>query len=131
MGCKVMKRLIEEILNVHQLLDAFNSPKTESFWLKIAAGECYMPLSIERHGRQITITHYRFQNGDSIPDPDVELHVNPNDEWEPIAIQHSDGTYVRATIQNAESLDSFVGLWARNLRHQGFIQGQVTKLEIE
>jgi hypothetical protein len=52
-------------------------------------------LSIEKHGSQVIIAHYFEQNGDLIPDPDMEFEVIDG-EWSPVAIQLAIGSYRRA-----------------------------------
>ena len=132
-----MKIAIEKILTELNQLDAFT--KSESFAIKIA-NEGYMPLSIERHGKSITVTHYFEQNGDLIPDPDMEFADLGQEEWLPVAIQHSNGHYVRAA-EEAEGgkwqykpramrdLQSFSRMWARNLLAQGFTKGSIVYAE--
>jgi hypothetical protein len=122
-----MKVAIEKILTELNQLDAFM--KSESFAIKIT-NEGYMPLSIERHGKTITVAHYFEQNGDLIPDPDMEFADLGKEEWLPVAIQQSNGHYVRAANQEEgkwmfnprvmRELKSFSRMWARNLNAQGF-----------
>jgi hypothetical protein len=121
-----MKTAIEKILTAHGLLEAFNA--SESYSVKIENGP-YMPLSIEKHGSSITVTHYFEQNGDLVPDPDMEFEVL-EEEWSPVAIQHAIGSYYRAVeyrdgkrfINPRQLRDqkSFARMWAQNLLAQGF-----------
>lgn len=130
MKITTMKSAIEEILSKQKQLDTFKSG--EDFAIKIA-NEGYMPLSIERHGKTITVTHYFEQNGDLVPDPDMEFVDLGGQEWLPVAIQHSTGHYVRAAVQEGgawkfnpramRDLQSFARMWARNLLAQGFANG--------
>jgi hypothetical protein len=130
-----MKDAIERILEAHGVLDAFRA--NEHYAAKIAnAG--YMPLSIEKHGKTITLTHYTESNGDLVPDPDVEFVDLGSDDWLPVAIQHSTGLYCVAAQRAAGTgnwliskramadLKSFVRMWARNLA-QGFAKGQLLR----
>src|ERR1035437_8042859 len=87
-----MKTAIDKILKGLKLLDAFTS--NEDYYMKIE-NQGYMPLSIEKHGAQITIAHYFEQGGDLIADPDMEFEIIEG-EWSPVAIQHSTGHYFRA-----------------------------------
>ncbi|MGK5086127.1 hypothetical protein WDW86_01080, partial [Bdellovibrionota bacterium FG-2] len=91
-----MKSAIEKILNAHNQLDAFRT--NEDFAVKIA-NEGFMPLSIEKHGKHVTVTHYYEQNGDLVPDPDMEFVDLGGKDWLPVAIQHSTGHYCRAAEQ--------------------------------
>jgi hypothetical protein len=127
-----MKLAIEKILNEQNQLEAFKA--SGDFAIKIA-NEGYMPLSIERHGKKITVTHYFEQNGDLICDPDLELVDLGGNDWLPVAIQHSTGHYVRAAFQEdgkwmfkpraMKDLQSFSRVWARNLLAQGFARGLI------
>ncbi|MGK5085802.1 hypothetical protein WDW37_21140 [Bdellovibrionota bacterium FG-1] len=130
-----MKSAIEKILTAHKQLDAFNT--NEDYAVKIA-NEGYMPLSIEKHGKHVTVTHYFEQYGDLVPDPDMEFVDLGNSEWLPVAIQHSTGLYCRAAEQAASGnwliskramrdLESFSRRWARNLLAQGFAKGELVR----
>ena len=131
-----MKVAIEKILTELNQLDAFT--KSESFAIKIA-NKGYMPLSIERHGKTITVTHYYEQNGDLIPDPDMEFADIGTEEWLPVAIQQSTGHYTQAATQKdgkwmyktraMRELQSFSRMWARNLLTQGFAKGSIVYTE--
>jgi hypothetical protein len=56
-----MKSAIEKILTTHGLLEIFR--QSEHYAVKIES-RGFMPLSIEKHDKQITVTHYFEQNGD-------------------------------------------------------------------
>ncbi|MGK5083514.1 hypothetical protein WDW37_09430 [Bdellovibrionota bacterium FG-1] len=119
-----MKSAIEKILAAHQQLDAFRA--NEHYAVKIASNG-FMPISIEKHDKQITVTHYFLDaSGDLCPDPDVEYVDLGGADWLPVAIQHSTGLYCRAAEQAASGnwliskramrdLQSFSRMWARNL----------------
>ena len=132
-----MKIAIERILTELNQLDAFAS--NENFAIKIN-NQSYMPLSIERHGKTITVTHYYEVNGDQIPDPDMEFIAFGTGDWLPVAIQHSNGIYVRAALQDEngnwrykprtmQDLQRFSKMWARNLISQGFGKGEIAFIE--
>lgn len=131
-----MKTTIEKILAGLKLLDAFTS--NEDYFVKIES-QGYMPLSIEKHGSQIIISHYYEQNGDLVPDPDMEFEVIEG-EWSPVAIQHSTGHYYRAVeyrdgkrfVSRSQLRDQrqFARMWARNLLNQRFAEGKVLSAEI-
>jgi hypothetical protein len=133
MAQTTMKSAIEKILKAHGLLEAFNS--AQHYAAKIASNG-FMPLSIEKHGRTITLTHYYEVNGDLVPDPDVEYVDLGGNDWLPVAIQHATGHYCRTAQQAAsgnwlvskrtmQDLQSFSRQWARNLLMQGFATGTV------
>ena len=131
-----MKATIEKILEAHQQLAAFREHRHYS--VKIASNG-FMPLIVEKHGEQIVVAHCFEQNGDLIPDPDVEF-VELGGDWMPVAIQHSTGRYCRTAVKAPTGnwlisklamadLRSFVRIWARNLKHQGFASGTLLRGE--
>lgn len=130
-----MKTAIERILKEHALLDAFNT--NEDYFVKIE-NEPYMPLTIEKHGSQIVIAHYFEQNGDLVPDPDMEFEVI-NGEWSPVGLQLAIGAYYRASecrdgrrFVNPRQLREqrqFARMWAKNLAAQGFARAKVIRAE--
>jgi hypothetical protein len=91
--CSKMKSAIEWILCSHGLLEEFGW--NPDFAVRIKNGP-YLPLSIERHESKITVTHYVIENGDMIPDPDMEFELLSDGSWYPVAIQFATGSYHRA-----------------------------------
>ena len=131
-----MKTAIEKILAGLKLLEAFTS--NEDYYVKIESSG-YMPLSIEKHGSQISISHYFEQGGDLIADPDMSFEVIEG-EWSPVAIQHSTGHYFRAveyrdgkkfvSPNQLRDQRKFAKMWARNLISQQFAKGKVLCAEV-
>lgn len=125
--CKKLKAVIEETLKRHNKLEDFNT-KNE-FHLRIEK-EGFQPLVIEKHGNRVMITHYYEQNGDLVPDPDMELLINENNEWLPVAIQFATGHYVKAMAWQNDKLFAnqnemleqvcFSNMWASNLKWQKY-----------
>lgn len=121
---------IEKLLSAHHLLDKFHSQLDFHVRFDMPG---YQWLLIERHGELISVAHYFEQNGDLIPDPDVELHYPT---WTPTAITQSIG-YRREKFIEREGqtfvdtkfhreVSSFLSMWARNIQAQGWAQrGQV------
>lgn len=122
------------------LTHAFKGLQTDGDAVKIQSGG-FMDLSINRlytvnGGFVVSLTHYFEQNGDLVPDPDLEIFVSDatRTAWA-MAIQHSTGHYVRAmkfengrTLRNPRTqkdLQSFLGQWLRNLKAQGFFKKAV------
>jgi hypothetical protein len=69
----------------------------------------------------LSLAHYYQQNGDHIPDPDMELVVDwDRKRVEPVSFAMT-GIYRRASQSRAEEQDqaSFLVMWLRNLRAQG------------
>lgn len=120
---------IEHLLQAHNLLDDFHKP--DSFHVRFDKPG-YERLVIERHGSMISVAHYYEQNGDLIPDPDVELHYPT---WVPTAItqcigfvvrrekfiEREDKTYVDTRFH--KEVSSFLTMWARNIKAQGWAEG--------
>jgi hypothetical protein len=85
---------------------------------------------IERHGEMISVAHYFEQNGDLIPDPDVELHYP---SWVPTDITQAYFGYSRKFMETDgrtfvdtrfhREVSSFLTLWARNIKAQGWAEG--------
>lgn len=132
-----MKATIESILEAHRQLAPFRQHRDYS--VKIASNG-FMPLIVEKHGEQIVVAHYYEQNGDMVPDPDVEFVDLGGDDWLPVAIQHSTGRYCRTAEKSAAGnwlvakgamadLRSFLKMWARNLKSQGFASGTLLRGE--
>lgn len=101
----------------------------------------FMDLSINRlytvnGGFVVSLTHYFEQNGDLVPDPDLEIFVSDatRTAWA-MAIQHSTGHYAQGMkIENGQffkaprvqrDIQSFLGQWLRNLKAQGFYKAPI------
>ncbi|MBI3175203.1 MAG: hypothetical protein HYZ25_15870 [Chloroflexi bacterium] len=121
---------IEGLLAAHGLLEAFH--QNDSFHVRFDQPG-YERLVIERHGNLISVAHYYEQNGDLVPDPDVELHYP---SWVPTAITQALGGYRQKFFERDgktyvdtrfhKEVSAFLALWARNLKAQGWAhKGQV------
>lgn len=98
--------------------------------------EPYMPLSLDNLGNNtFSMAHNFEQNGDLIPDPDMEIRIIPELKMvEALAIQHSTGYYRRVYIdenkyypREKKEQNSFLNMWTKNLLDQGFAEGKITK----
>jgi len=115
---------IEHLLKAHNLLEAFHSQPDFHVRFDMPG---YQRLVIERHGDLISVAHYFEQNGDLVPDPDVELHYPT---WTPTAITQSIGYRREKFIQREgntfvdtrfhKEVSSFLAMWARNIHAQGW-----------
>lgn len=125
--CSKMKSAIERILCSHGMLEEFQ--RNPEFAVRIK-NEPFQPLTIERHDSQITVTHYIKENGDMIPDPDMELKIMNDGSWCPVAIQFATGHYRRAMQSPQQFRDqiSFSTMWAKNLISQRFDSGVAEKI---
>ncbi len=122
-----MKAAIEKIVSTQGKIDEFT--QGEDFCLRIE-NPPFLPLVIERHGASASVTHNLEQNGDLIPDPDMEFTITNSGEWFPVATQFTTGHYRHAIyfendrkLVNKNELWSqiqFANMWAKNLIEQGF-----------
>ena len=121
---------IEKLLSAHNLLENFHAQL--DFHVRFDMSS-YQRLVIERHGELISVAHYFEQNGDLVPDPDVELHYPT---WTPTAITQAIGYRREKFIERDgrtlvdtrfdREVSSFLSMWARNIHAHGWAQrGQV------
>lgn len=101
------------------------------FYLKVRR-EPYMDLVIEAFdhptfGRLVSVAHYFEQNGDLVPDPEVEMTIDGT----PLELRQVQGrtlcrweqggkVYIKPRAER--DVRSFLAMWGRNLREQGFAQ---------
>lgn len=134
--CSQMKSSIERILRSHALPEKFQ--QSPDFAVRVTNAP-HLPLTIERHGSQITVTHFVSENGDLIPDPDMEFERIDDGSWYPVAIQFATGTYRRAMevrdgkrfVNPREVHDQiqFSRMRARYLLAQGFASGEIEQID--
>ena len=126
-ACKQMKSAILKVIKSVGKLAEFESGE---FHVKVKP-ESYMALHIERHGDRVMVAHYFEQNGDLVPDPDIEFWIGPDGEWYAVAMQNALGSYFKALVfadgkpvshypRTAKDISSFSNLWARNINSQGY-----------
>lgn len=106
------------------------------------AGDCYMPLhldALERHvdpktdarWLRISLSHTYIQNGDVMADPDMEIRVYLNEDWqraEALTYQqdglgiyqqvYPDPQHVNPRLK--QDLNAFLLIWLNNIRKQGY-----------
>src|SRR5581483_4175236 len=122
----LFQETIEHLLKSHHLLDAFRTQEELHVRFDMPP---YQPLVIERHGKLISVAHYFEQNGDLVPDPDVELHYP---SWAPTAITQAYLGYRTKFIERDgqtfvdthfhKEVSSFLTMWARNIKAQGWAE---------
>lgn len=91
----------------------------------------YMSLSIERLTEdRFSIAHYYEQNGDLVPDPDMELWRGPDGCLYTVALQQNTGFYTRAIEFGSDGkpsgirpkaqrdLNEFANMWVKNIKAQ-------------
>jgi hypothetical protein len=120
---------IEHLLKSHNLLEAFQHQ--DSFHVRFDKPG-YQRLVIERHHELISVAHYFEQNSDLITDPEVELHYPT---WVPTAITQFIGYSIRrekfierdgktfVDTRFHREVSSFLSMWARNIKDQGWAEG--------
>lgn len=87
----------------------------------------FMDLVIERLGdNHYSLSHYCEQNGDLVPDPDMEIRVFP-DMRTAEALTYQDGFGFRRVYEDGKidaaakkELNAFLEQWLANLIEQGF-----------
>ena len=119
---------IEKIIN--QPLEQFM--QSEQDYLKIESSG-FMDLNIDKLSEnRIAMAHNYIQEGDVIPDPDMEVIINF--EYQivyPVTYQDSfgyreayefniDGKAIGVNEKVKRELEEFFGQWLRNLKMQGF-----------
>ncbi|HPO87261.1 MAG TPA: hypothetical protein PLN86_15575 [Candidatus Hydrogenedentes bacterium] len=118
---------IEKLLAAHNLLETFHTQLDFHARFDMPG---YQRLVIERHGELISVAHYFKQNGDLVPDPEVELHYPT---WTPTAITQAFGIRREKFITRMNNMvlvdtrfdrevSSFLSMWARNIQAQGWAQ---------
>ena len=132
-----LQQLITGVLHKNGLLEVFL--QLEDFHLRLL-NEPYLPLVIERHGDEISVTHWVQENGDWLRDPEVVLSFSKAAEalaplytgWVPVSVEVGRSGYPQPTLnfqdgkltgfyrKRMTEAYSFCALWARNLREQGF-----------
>jgi hypothetical protein len=130
-----MSREVERIVKAAGRLDEFNA--VGDFHLRVE-NPGWMALVIEAHARmentpgrgerRVSVTHYYEENGDLVPDPDVVIDEFGN----PLEMTMATGQYTPCIWHSPEhdgwlenkrctaSVNEFNGMWARNLKEQGY-----------
>jgi len=90
----------------------------------------YMPLVVEKIGdNEYSLAHYYEQNGDLMCDPEITIRVYPSMKMvEALTYQQDNlGIYQEVYPEPGKfyphlkrELNSFLGMWLRNLKDQGF-----------
>lgn len=105
--------------------DHFHMRLKNHGWMDLVIESWRSPLYHDR--RNISVAHYYEQNGDLVADPEVEII----DDGTPVGLTQvygytrcmweQDGRLMVAPRAKAEVM-SFLTLWGRNLKDQGFIE---------
>lgn len=81
--------------------------------------EGFMDLSVNLlEDNRISITHYYEQNGDLVPDPDMEITIYPETKtaW---AETFQDYRVYQTAEKHGYDLQRFLRMWLRNIKMQG------------
>ncbi len=100
-------------------------------YIKVTAGESFMPLVIERtYDDTIAVYHHYTLNGDLVPDPDMTFKFDVCEKTlsarsfqqgiPPIYQQVENGEKVNTSLER--ELNSFASMWFRNIKHQGYVR---------
>ncbi len=124
----VIQEIVEAAGQTERLLQ-----RGERFCLRIENSP-FMPLTIEAwdspihaEGRRISVAHYFEQEGDLVPDPEVEIRddgwpieLSQRDFYTQVTLYQPDGTMLFAPQSKRDVLALLNGTWAPNLRAQRF-----------
>lgn len=146
-----MKDVIRAILYWNGLAEVFD--EAYDFHVRLE-NDPWLPLVVERHSDEISVTHFVEQNGDQLRDPEM---VFSRAEWgritgsafgawvpkstEPgglgrayptgeIVRREGEPTRLAYSPQRMKEALSFAAMWARNLKAQGFVR-RYTAREIQ
>jgi hypothetical protein len=140
-----MQRVISNLLYYNGMFECF--AYSDDFHLRVE-NPPYLPLVIERHGDDISITHYVESNGDLLRDPEMVFSLK---EWEQLSharsvfrgwvpkstepggfgrvyptgeIAHFGDNVLKLNYSPRRMKEAihFATMWAKNLREQGFVQ---------
>ena len=138
-GSAQMRRVIFDLLYFHGLAEAFRS--AQDFHLRVR-NDPWLPLVVERHGDECSVTHYVERGGEQTRDPEMVFSLDAIARasrgtfqgWVPLTLEP--GGFGRAHVvctitpqrqlvwlpRHLRAAEAFAGLWARNLRAQGFVR---------
>lgn len=91
----------------------------------------YMAVSVEHlYDNHFAVAHYYRQNGDMVPDPDMEFYRTETGEWLPVNCTMATGYFTQAIRFGADGkpegfypralreLASFASMWMKNIKSQ-------------
>ncbi len=94
--------------------------------MKFKAGG-FMDLSLEcLYKNRISMTHYYEQNGDLVPDPDMEIKINPENKTAHACHYQDASIYCEVYPEGNTDPKQFFGqndflrTWLGNIKEQGF-----------
>lgn len=138
-----MKNVIRAILYFNGLAEAFDDSDNFHLCLK---NQPWLPLVVERHGDDVSVTHYVEHNGDQLRDPEMVFSLAAWERlsggrfrhWVPKStepggfgrvyrtgeiVRSGDGpSQIKYAPRRMKDALAFARLWARNLREQGYVK---------
>lgn len=134
----ILQKVVTDLLYHNGLAEAFRT--AEDFHLRVE-NEPWLPLVIERHCDQVSITHYVERGDDLTRDPEMVFALAAGGErpdarggWPPLSLEPGGFGRVHVVAQVTperqlvwypgpmkEAL-GFAAKWGRNLRAQGFVR---------
>lgn len=115
------QRLFPEIVN------------RETAYIKLQAGEGFMPLVVEDLGGIVSVTHYAKQNGDLLCDPEMTFSLDrENQTLEALTFENQFLSIYQKVYPEPgkvipalkRELNSFAVQWLKNIRKQGYEKEQ-------
>ena len=114
--------------------------------IKINNAPGFMAVCVEKIGPGfLSVTHYFEQNGDLVPDPDMEFWKGPDGRWRPVCITQmlgsttalrfdQEGQVARYNPHALADLCAFTAHWMKNISKQqklrAWWKGQQKALEL-
>lgn len=111
----------------------FDLMETDQPYLKLEMAG-FLPLVVEIIGKhQVSVCHYRYKNGEAIPDPQIVFLVTTSG-WVPLSLTQkyfyskcatakSDGSRLElANLKAVAATSAFAEEWAANIEAQGWLE---------
>jgi very-short-patch-repair endonuclease len=126
---------------VTHLFDKHGRNAAESdFYVRFPRRDCFLPLTIEKHDRSISVAHHYEMNGDIVYDPEIEFAIIEDSAgypaWTPLAMQTVWSYRDCAELDDAgdvsvyapevqQDIANYAEHWARNIRANGWFDDSV------
>lgn len=127
-----LQAAIEKILASHKLLGSF---REGTRFLVCIESDSFLPLTIAKHDRLITVGHYFLKDCDTCADPAMDLEIGKDGAWYPVGAELADGNCrqcingpLQIDFEERRKLVSFAAKWAADLLAQGYEHGEISQL---
>jgi very-short-patch-repair endonuclease len=121
------------------LCDKYGIEFSRNFYAKLTLGPNWLPLSIEKNGRVLSIRHFYEENHDIVYDSVIEFYITNQlhdyPDWIPLNMQNRFRFTRCADVKDEEEdifsvsdpnaqrdIADFAEIWAKNLRNQGWFE---------